>query len=85
MRIAAETDQSPTLLAALNAAEVEARKLDMQEIIWLRQQSHVSWLKWGDTPTKYFFNQLKAKQSCESIHKLQREDGAITENEEEIL
>lgn len=57
----------------------------MQEISRLRQWSQICWLIWDDVPTKYFLNQLKAKQARESIYKLRLEDGTVIENEEDIL
>lgn len=61
LRIAAKTDHNIEVVEALSKAETEARQHGMLEIICMRQQSRVMWLKWGDTPIKYFFNQLKAK------------------------
>lgn len=70
LRIAEKMDQSQALLDELSVAEAMARKLDVQEMTRLRVRSMVSSLKWGDAPTKYFFNQLKAKQAREYIQQL---------------
>lgn len=44
------------------------------------------WLKWGDASTKYFFNQLRAKQERESIKCLEQlEDGEIMKDENRIM
>lgn len=56
-------DQSPKVIEALEKAEVEARKMDMDEIICMRKKICITWLHRGDAPNKYFFTQLKAKQA----------------------
>lgn len=57
----------------------------MLEIIRLKQKSRISWLKWGDTPTKYFFLQLKAKHAKETIKILQLSDKSYIEDNNAIL
>lgn len=43
------------------------------------------WLKLGEAPTKYFFNQLKAKHRRESIKMMQLSHREVTEDEDKIL
>lgn len=54
-RIVVETDHNIVAAKALGRAKIEARKLDMMEIIRLRLKSREKWLTWGDAPMKYFF------------------------------
>lgn len=64
-------------------AEAKANKL-LEAEVW-RRRSRVCWLSLGDAPSRYFFLQMKAKQSRETIKTLAFTDGTMIEDEKQIL
>lgn len=80
-----KTDHSEEAMATLGKAETKARQKDMMEVIRIRMKSRENWLTWGDSPTNYFFYQLKEKQAWESIRALTLGDGTCTEDEDLIM
>jgi hypothetical protein len=61
--------------------EDTVRKIDHYNAAAWRKHSRICWLKLGDAPTKYFFAQLKAKHTRETIRALQMVNGQVTKSE----
>lgn len=85
MRILVGENSTTENTDKLREVEDEIRAIEHQDAIKARWNSRVRWLQLGDAPSKYFFNQLKAKHARESIHSLRLPLGQTTENEEQIL
>lgn len=75
---------SPDQVLELDREETHTRDLEIQDAQRLRKHRRERWLKLGEAPS-YFFNQLKSKQSRESIKILKLPNGEHTEDELEIM
>lgn len=69
----------------LRVVDNEIREREKQDANKARKNSRVRWLQMGEAPSKYFFNQLKAKHAWENIRSLKLDNGECTANEEQIL
>lgn len=54
-----------------------------QEEVWVRQRSHVPWLREGDRNTSYFQAQAAQRKRMNKIQGLTRADGSVCANESE--
>jgi hypothetical protein len=84
MRSTITNTSSTAVCDHLRQLESEVHEADKQDAILWRCRSRVKWLSVGDAPSKYFFLQLKAKHSKDTIRALQVADRELTE-ETEIL
>lgn len=57
--------------------------LKKEECLW-RQKYRETWLREGDTNTKYFHRMTIANRSRNKIIEIKREDGMITQSMEEV-
>ncbi|KAL3689313.1 hypothetical protein R1sor_015622 [Riccia sorocarpa] len=85
LRIQAEGNVTDTLMARIEALEVEIRSKERAEADKWRKNSRNKWLRGGEAPSKYFFSQLKSKHQKESIKVLELENGETLTSESEIL
>ncbi|XP_044461836.1 uncharacterized protein LOC123193110 [Mangifera indica] len=60
------------------------RSLLLAEESLARQKSKVHWLKEGDQNTKFFFKSIKDRRNRNSIYGIQRENGSLVHNMEEV-
>ena len=66
--------------------EVEARMVELccrEEIMW-RQRARIQWLAEGDSNTKFFHKKASARKAKNHIMELQRADGSMTSDQEEM-
>ncbi|KAL3679018.1 hypothetical protein R1sor_021974 [Riccia sorocarpa] len=80
-----QNDQSEDARKELEEAVTKLRSREHEEAEQCRRRCKITWLREGEAPTKYFFARLKAKHAHEEMTALEREDGQILEEEEEIL
>jgi hypothetical protein len=75
---------SPLLRLEETQLQQEIMERDIQEEILIRQKSRVQWLQEGDKNTKFFHNSLLWHKSQNRIETLQKNDGTVAENHDEI-
>ncbi|KAL3696875.1 hypothetical protein R1sor_010951 [Riccia sorocarpa] len=63
----------------------EIRVLEHNEARVWRVRSKARWLREGEAPNRYFYAQMRAKHSRESIKKLELDDGSTITDREDIM
>lgn len=66
------------------AVAAQLREALRQEEIWIKQRSRVLWLRAGDRNTDYFHAQASQRKRINRITSLQKSDGQITDEPEEV-
>ncbi|XP_073016672.1 uncharacterized protein [Primulina eburnea] len=72
------------------ANERKENKMQLEDLICRQnrihyQKSKIKWVKEGDQNTKFFHSLLNQRRSKATINRLEREDGSITSDEDEIV
>lgn len=85
IREAQVVQHEPELVRKLAVLEAEVRLRKRRDVVAWRRRSRVQWLVVGDATSHYFFAQMKAKKSLETIHCLVGDDGTVIEDETTIM
>ncbi|KAL3696843.1 hypothetical protein R1sor_010919 [Riccia sorocarpa] len=79
-------DPDPAEVEALSRAETKLTEQQLKEARCWRLRSRIRWLSMDDVPARYyFFAKLKSKWARETISALERTDGEVTSDKDEIL
>ncbi|KAL3679581.1 hypothetical protein R1sor_022537 [Riccia sorocarpa] len=84
LRACIQADYSERMRSRVLTLEKELRNWELNEAKKWRLRSRVRWMEEGEAPSRYFFTQLRAKQTRDSMLFLRKEDGSETQKESEV-